>query len=116
MDVGKVIAINDILLNDIMSNIDANNINMLNNYENVKKSKSKNEFLELICEEYSEYFDKIILEKEKQIEHLNSLLGYLNKENEKSKENENVSKFLENSTIIKNIYIKNRLVNFITKK
>ena len=34
----------------------------------------------------------------------------------KSKENENVSKYLENSTIIKNIYIKNRLVNFITKK
>ena len=34
----------------------------------------------------------------------------------KSKENENVSKFLENSTIIKNIYIKNRLINFITKK
>ena len=34
----------------------------------------------------------------------------------KSRENENVSKFLENSTIIKNIYIKNRLINFITKK
>jgi len=34
----------------------------------------------------------------------------------KSKKVENVSKFLENSTIVKNIYIKNRLVNFITKK
>ncbi len=43
MDVGKVIAINDILLNDIMSNIDAINISMLNNYENVKNSKSKKE-------------------------------------------------------------------------
>ena len=34
----------------------------------------------------------------------------------KSKENENVSKHIGNSTIIKNIYIKNKLVNFITKK
>jgi len=34
----------------------------------------------------------------------------------KSKNLENVSKYLENSTIIRNIYIKNKLVNFITKK
>jgi len=34
----------------------------------------------------------------------------------RSKENENVSKHLGNATIIKNIYIKNKLVNFITKK
>jgi len=34
----------------------------------------------------------------------------------KSKEIDNVSKYIENSTIIKNIYIKNKLVNFITKK
>ncbi len=33
----------------------------------------------------------------------------------KSKEIENVSKYIDNSTIIKNIYIKNKLVNFITK-
>ena len=33
-----------------------------------------------------------------------------------SKEIDNVSKYLENSIIIKNIYIKNKLVNFITKK
>ena len=33
-----------------------------------------------------------------------------------SKEIGNVSKYLKNSTIIKNIYIKNKLVNFITKK
>ena len=34
----------------------------------------------------------------------------------KSKEIDNVAKYIENSTIIKNIYIKNKLVNFITKK
>ena len=34
----------------------------------------------------------------------------------KSKEIKNVSKYLENTIIIKNIYIKNKLVNFITKK
>ena len=34
----------------------------------------------------------------------------------KSKEINNVSKHIENTTIIKNIYIKNKLVNFITKK
>ena len=34
----------------------------------------------------------------------------------KSKEIDNVSKHLSNTTIIKNIYIKNKLVNFITKK
>ena len=34
----------------------------------------------------------------------------------KSKEIDNVSKHLENSVIIKNIYIKNKLLNFITKK
>ncbi len=34
----------------------------------------------------------------------------------KSKELENVSKHIANTTIIKNIYIKNKLVNFITKK
>ena len=34
----------------------------------------------------------------------------------KSKEIDNVSKHIENTTIIKNIYIKNKLVNFITKK
>ena len=34
----------------------------------------------------------------------------------KSKEIDNVSKYIENTTIIKNIYIKNKLVNFITKK
>jgi len=34
----------------------------------------------------------------------------------KSKEIENVSKYLSNTNIIKNIYIKNKLVNFITKK
>ena len=35
----------------------------------------------------------------------------------KSKEIDNVSKYVENTTkIIKNIYIKNKLVNFITKK
>ena len=34
----------------------------------------------------------------------------------KTKEVENVSKYLENTVIIKNIYIKNKLINFITKK
>ena len=34
----------------------------------------------------------------------------------KSKEIDNVLKHIQNSTIIKNIYIKNKLVNFITKK
>ena len=34
----------------------------------------------------------------------------------KSKEIDNVSKYIQNSSIIKNIYIKNKLVNFITKK
>ena len=34
----------------------------------------------------------------------------------KSKEIDNVSKYLEKISIVKNIYIKNRLVNFITKK
>ena len=34
----------------------------------------------------------------------------------KSKEIDNVLKNLENTKIIKNIYIKNRLINFITKK
>ena len=34
----------------------------------------------------------------------------------KSKEIDNVSKYIENTTIIKNIYIKNKLINFITKK
>ena len=34
----------------------------------------------------------------------------------KSKEIANVSKYIENTTIIKNIYIKNKLLNFITKK
>jgi len=34
----------------------------------------------------------------------------------KSKEIDNVLKYLENTLIIKNIYIKNKLVNFITKK
>ena len=34
----------------------------------------------------------------------------------KSKEIDNVSRYMENTTIIKNIYIKNKLVNFITKK
>jgi len=34
----------------------------------------------------------------------------------KSKQVDNVSKYLKNSTTIKNIYIKNKLVNFITKK
>jgi len=34
----------------------------------------------------------------------------------KSKEIDNVLKHLENTTVIKNIYIKNKLVNFITKK
>ena len=35
---------------------------------------------------------------------------------QKSKEIENVSKYLEKITIAKNIYIKNKLLNFITKK
>jgi leucyl-tRNA synthetase len=34
----------------------------------------------------------------------------------KSKEVDNVSKYIGNTLIIKNIYIKNKLVNFITKK
>ena len=34
----------------------------------------------------------------------------------KSKEIDNVSKHIGNTTIIRNIYIKNKLVNFITKK
>ena len=34
----------------------------------------------------------------------------------KSKEINNVLKYVENVTIIKNIYIKNKLINFITKK
>jgi len=34
----------------------------------------------------------------------------------KSKEIDNVSKYVENTLIIKNIYIKNKLINFITKK
>ena len=34
----------------------------------------------------------------------------------KSKAVENVLKHIENSTIVRNIYIKNKLVNFITKK
>ena len=35
---------------------------------------------------------------------------------QKSKEIDNVSKYIKNINISKNIYIKNRLVNFITKK
>ena len=35
---------------------------------------------------------------------------------EKSKGIDNVFKYLENTLIIKNIYIKNKLINFITKK
>ena len=35
---------------------------------------------------------------------------------EKSKKVENVIKYIENKKIIKNIYIKNKLINFITKK
>jgi leucyl-tRNA synthetase len=35
---------------------------------------------------------------------------------EKSKEIDNVIKHIENTSIIKNIYIKNKIVNFITKK
>ncbi len=35
---------------------------------------------------------------------------------EKSKKIDNVSKYLENVEIIKNIYIKNRIINFITKR
>ena len=34
----------------------------------------------------------------------------------KSKEIDNVSKYINEISIIKNIYIKNKLVNFITKK
>ena len=34
----------------------------------------------------------------------------------KSKEIDNVSKYISNASIIKNIYIKNKLVNLITKK
>jgi len=34
----------------------------------------------------------------------------------KSKEIDNVSKFLKGTKIIKNIYVKNKLINFITKK
>ena len=34
----------------------------------------------------------------------------------KSKEIDNVTKHVENTSIMKNIYIKNKLVNFITKK
>tara|TARA_B100001179_G_scaffold34003_1_gene21158 strand:- start:1782 stop:2078 length:297 start_codon:yes stop_codon:yes gene_type:complete len=34
----------------------------------------------------------------------------------KSKEIDNVLKYLENTIIVKNIYIKNKLINFITKK
>jgi len=34
----------------------------------------------------------------------------------KSKEMDNVSKYIENTQIIKNIFIKNKLINFITKK
>ena len=34
----------------------------------------------------------------------------------KSKEVENVTKYIENTEIIKNIYIKNKIINFITKK
>ena len=34
----------------------------------------------------------------------------------KSKKIDNVLKYLESSTIIKNIYIKNKLINFITKE
>ena len=34
----------------------------------------------------------------------------------KSKEIDNIFKHTKNTTIIKNIYIKNKLVNFITKK
>ena len=34
----------------------------------------------------------------------------------KSKKVDNVSKHIEKTTIIKNIYLKNKLVNFITKK
>ena len=34
----------------------------------------------------------------------------------KSKDIDNVSKHIENTAIKKNIYIKNKLINFITKK
>ena len=67
--------------------INAISLNMLNSYENVKKSKSKNQYLDIICDEYAEHFDKIIFDKEKQIEHLKNILNYLNtqKSNEVSK-------------------------------
>ena len=34
----------------------------------------------------------------------------------KSKEIDNVIKYLENTEVMKNIYIKNKLINFIIKK
>ena len=35
---------------------------------------------------------------------------------EKAKKIENVIKYIEKTKIIKNIYLKNKLINFITKK
>tara|TARA_Y100000389_G_C17466226_1_gene525872 strand:+ start:5152 stop:5550 length:399 start_codon:yes stop_codon:yes gene_type:complete len=87
MNVGTELAENDKILDEIKSIIYATSINMLNSYENVKKSKSKNQYLDIICDEYAEHFDKIIFDKEKQIEHLKNILNYLNtqKSNEVSK-------------------------------
>jgi|TARA_R110001599_G_scaffold241151_1_gene440735 septal ring factor EnvC (AmiA/AmiB activator) len=87
MNVGTELAENDKILDEIKSIIYATSINMLNSYENVKKSKSKNQYLDIICVEYAEHFDKIIFDKEKQIEHLKNILNYLNtqKSNEVSK-------------------------------
>ena len=39
-----------------------------------------------------------------------------NVKDQQSQKIENVSKYIMNTTIVKNIYIKNKLVNFITKK
>ena len=35
---------------------------------------------------------------------------------EEAKKIDNVSKHIANTTIIKNVYLKNKLINFITKK
>ena len=80
---------------DIILNLDIKNRKLIQEKENLEKQKK----------DISKAQDKKLFVKSKEISVIN-----------KSKEVENVSKHIANTVVIKNIYIKNKLVNFITKK
>ena len=86
MDLAK----RDLKVHEISKQIKIEQAKMLKRFKTISDKKSKNKYLQEIYNNYKKFKDDIILNKEKQVKHIKSLLKYLEKMKKENLENKSI--------------------------